>query len=230
MKEKKLLIEARNLSKSYQRAQGNLQALSEINLEVYAGDSVAVMGPSGSGKSTLLHLLGCLDHPTSGTYFFNQQDVLSLDDTTLSSMRASQIGFVFQSHYLIPHLTVYENLQVPFQYQKESLSNKKIKERIAKVIEYIGLQKRVDHYPSQLSGGESQRVAIARALVIEPLIILADEPTGNLDSENGKSVLKIFSDLNANGTTLLIVTHAFDVAAICQRTVKMKDGRQEKNK
>jgi putative ABC transport system ATP-binding protein len=218
-------IYVENLSKSYLLEHGKIHALRNINLKIDAGQSVAIMGPSGSGKSTLLHLLGCLDRPTEGRYLLNEQDISHLNDAELSLVRASQIGFVFQSFNLISQLNVFENVEVPFLYQTTSLSEKEIQERILFAIERVKLQHRLYHLPSQLSGGEAQRVAIARALAIHPLLILADEPTGNLDTETGQTILQLFQELNTQGVTLVIVTHDQGVADHCQRMVCMQDGQ-----
>jgi putative ABC transport system ATP-binding protein len=218
------LVHVENLSKCYRLGQGTVQALRQIDLKITSGESVAIMGPSGSGKSTLLHVLGCLDSPTNGRYLLNDQDVSSLSDSQLSLLRASQIGFVFQSFNLIPQLNVFENVEVPFFYRTLPLSEKETHQRVLYAIERVKLQHRIYHLPSQLSGGETQRVAIARALAIHPLLILADEPTGNLDTETGYTILQLFQELHAQGTTLIIVTHDEQVAAHCQRTVHMRDG------
>lgn len=218
------LVSIKNLSKSYRLEHGIVHALRHIDFTIDEGESIAIMGPSGSGKSTLLHLLGCLDSPTTGSYFLNNQDVSSLSDSALSTLRASQIGFVFQFFNLIPQLNVFENIEVPFLYQSAPLTSKEIKQRIFHAIEQVKLEHRIDHLPFQLSGGEAQRVAIARALAIDPLLILADEPTGNLDTETGKAILKLFQKLNEQGTTLVIVTHDPHVAAYCKRIIYMQDG------
>lgn len=219
-----LLVDIKQISKSYQLEHGLFYALRGVNLQIYAGESVAIMGPSGSGKSTLLHILGCLDRATEGSYILNGQDTLRLNDGKLACLRASQIGFVFQSFNLIPQLNVFENIEVPFLYRSINLPQKEIEQRILYSIERVRLQHRLHHLPSQLSGGESQRVAIARALAIQPLLILADEPTGNLDSETGRTILELFQELNGQGATLVIVTHDPNVAAHCQRIVHMQDG------
>lgn len=219
------LVYVENLSKAYQLGHGIVHALRQIELKIDSGQSVAIMGASGSGKSTLLHLLGCLDRPTTGRYLLNNQDVSSLSDAQLAILRASQIGFVFQSFNLIPQLNVFENVEVPFLYQSHPLSEEAIHQRIIYAIERVKLQHRLYHLPSQLSGGETQRVAIARALAIHPLLILADEPTGNLDTETGKTILQLFRELNEQGVTLVIVTHDERVGANCQRIVRMQDGQ-----
>lgn len=223
---KPLIVQLKNFSKSYVCAQDHVvHALRQVNLQIEAGESVAIMGPSGSGKSTLLHLLGCLDRPTTGHYLLNNQDVSDLDDTQLALLRASQIGFVFQSFNLIPQLNVFENIEVPFLYQPIPLPEQEVHQRILTAIERVKLQHRLYHLPSQLSGGETQRVAIARALAIQPLLVLADEPTGNLDTETGKTILQLFQELNVQGVTLIMVTHDEKVGEHCRRMVRMRDGQ-----
>ncbi len=218
----KPLVDIQNLSKHYRMGHGVVEALRNVSLKIYSGESVAMMGPSGSGKSTLMHLLGCLDKPTSGEYLLNGQNVASLSDAALAQLRASQIGFVFQSFNLIPQLDVYENVEVPFLYQNPCHPD--YQTNILKSIDRVGLSHRLHHLPSELSGGEMQRVAIARALAINPLLVLADEPTGNLDSETGKQILGLFQELNEQGVTLLMVTHDPYVGEHCKRLVKMRDG------
>lgn len=217
------IVDARKLTKSYPMGHGIVHALREVDFKVFRGESVAIMGASGSGKSTLMHLLGCLDAPTAGKYFLDKQDVSHLSDKELASIRSSKIGFVFQSFNLIPQLTVYENVEIPFLYQ--DCSQQEVEKRVIQSLERVGLSHRLAHRPCELSGGEMQRVAIARALAIEPLLILADEPTGNLDSETGQSILNLFKTLNDQGVTLVMVTHDKVVGANCQRIVEMKDGR-----
>ncbi len=217
------LIQLVKTHKSYLMGHGTVHALKEVDLTISSGEMVAIMGPSGSGKSTLMHLLGCLDRPTSGRYYFNGKDISTYDDRTLSHLRATSIGFVFQSFNLIPQLNVYENVEVPFLYRDRRLA--KDRDSILSAIERVGLKHRVHHRPSQLSGGEMQRVAIARALAINPLLVLADEPTGNLDSETGETILKLFQDLNVLGVTIILVTHDPKVADHCKRTLRMRDGR-----
>jgi putative ABC transport system ATP-binding protein len=223
------LIQVENLCKSYRIGDGDVYALKHINLKISSGELIALMGPSGSGKSTLLHLLGCLDCPSEGHYLLNSQDISLLNDTELSLIRASRIGFVFQTFNLIPQLNVFENIEIPFLYQSFSLTESEIHQRILLAVEKVKLQHRLYHLPSQLSGGETQRVAIARALAIEPLLILADEPTGNLDTETGQTILQLFQELNEKGTTLVIVTHDKHVAAHCKRVVHMCDGKIVEN-
>ncbi len=217
------IIDIQKLSKSYKIGTGLVEALKGIDLKIYKGDSLAIMGASGSGKSTLLHLLGCLDTPTEGKYFLDQEDITTLSENQLAAIRAFKIGFVFQSFNLIAQLTVLENVAIPFLYQREE-SEAFVLEAITEALTRVGLSHRLHHHPSQLSGGEMQRVAIARALAIKPLLILADEPTGNLDSANGKAILNLFEELNAQGVTLVIVTHDPSVGARAKRLVKMQDG------
>lgn len=223
------LVEVKNLSKSYSFHNGAIEVLKEINLEICSGEFIAVMGPSGSGKSTLLHLLGCLDRATKGVYLLNNQDVSRLNDTELAIHRASRIGFIFQSFNLIPQLNVFQNLKIPFLYQPHLLEEEVVEGRILKAMEKVKLTHRMHHLPSQLSGGEMQRAAIARALAIEPLLILADEPTGNLDTETGKIILQLFEELNEQGATLIMVTHNEEIAARSQRKIYLKDGYIDKN-
>lgn len=217
------IIKTVSLTKSYPMGHGVVHALRNVDLSIYAGDSVAIMGASGSGKSTLLHLLGCLDTPSEGKYFLDQQDVSDLSDQELALIRSRKIGFVFQSFNLIPQLSVYENVEIPFLYQKKM--PELINVRILESLKRVGLSHRVHHKPNELSGGEMQRVAIARALAINPLLILADEPTGNLDSETGKTILKLFTDLNSQGVTLIMVTHDKNVGDHCKRIIRMQDGK-----
>lgn len=215
------LVKVKDLSKSYPMEHGTVQALKQVDVEIYPGEMVAIMGPSGSGKSTLLQLLGCLDKPSTGNYFLDSQDISNLNDTELSFIRATKIGFVFQSFNLIQQLSVYDNVEVPFLYRPEYVN---ARELILQSVKRVGLSHRLDHLPFQLSGGETQRAAIARALAINPLLILADEPTGNLDSETGKTILKLFQDLNEQGSTIIMVTHDENVGAHCRRIIRMRDG------
>lgn len=211
------------LRKSYQLGSSELQVLRGIDLCVKAGEHIAIMGPSGSGKSTLLNILGCLDRPTQGRYVLGGEDVSQLDDDDLSLIRGARIGFIFQSFNLIEQLNVIENIEIPMYYQgwheRESL------ERARELAAMVGLAHRIKHHPSELSGGERQRVAIARALSNDPLILLADEPTGNLDSENGAAILKLLLSLHEQGKTLIIVTHDVSVAQRAEKVVHILDGR-----
>ena len=210
----------------YQLGSLELFALRDLDLSIEQGEYVAIMGPSGSGKSTLLNVLGCLDRPTSGTYQIGGEDVSKLDDDELSKIRGSRIGFVFQSYNLIAQLNVIENIEVPMFYK--GFSEHDSAERAKELAAMVGLGDRIKHRPSELSGGEQQRVAIARALANKPLIILADEPTGNLDSESGADIMNILGDLHKRGTTLIIVTHDDHVAARTKRSVHLLDGRIER--
>lgn len=218
----KALVEVKNLGKAYKMEHGLVQALDQVDLQIFSGEMVAIMGPSGSGKSTLLHLLGCLDKPTTGHYFLSSMDIAKLDDNQLAFIRATKIGFVFQSFNLIQQLSVYDNVEVPFLYRPERVD---AKELILQSVARVGLSHRLYHLPYQLSGGETQRVAIARALAINPLLILADEPTGNLDSETGSRILQLFQELNAQGATIIMVTHDEQVGSHCQRIIRMRDGK-----
>lgn len=219
------LIQTENLSHTFALKHGDVHALKQINLNIAFGQTLAIMGPSGSGKSTLLNLIGCLERPSKGHYWFNHQDVHQLNDEKLASLRATQIGFVFQSFNLIPHLNVLENVQVPFSYRHPPLPPKIVKEKTLSAIANVKLDHRLNHLPCQLSGGECQRVAIARALAIGPLLILADEPTGNLDRETGKTILQIFQELNdRQNITLVIATHDQYVADHCEKILHMYDG------
>jgi len=220
------IVTIENLCKVYQLGSLELFALRGLDLSIEQGEYVAIMGPSGSGKSTLLNVLGGLDKPTSGTYHIGGEDVSKLDDDDLSKIRGSRIGFVFQSYNLIAQLNVIENIEVPMFYKGFSEHDSAARARELAAI--VGLGDRIKHRPSELSGGQQQRVAIARALANKPLIILADEPTGNLDTESGADILNILGDLHKRGTTLIIVTHDDHVAARTERSVHLLDGRIER--
>jgi len=211
------------LCKSYELGTMELKVLRDIELTINNGDYVAIMGPSGSGKSTLLNMIGCLDRPTSGDYWLGGQNVSLLDDDQLSLIRGARIGFIFQSFNLINQLNVVENIEVPMYYQ--GCSEHESAKRAVELAEMVGLGDRLDHRPSELSGGQQQRVAIARSLANDPLIILADEPTGNLDSESGAEILKILMDLHKRGKTLIVVTHDEGIAENAGRVVELFDGR-----
>ena len=211
------------LCKSYLLGTVELQALRNIDLTIKSGEYVAIMGPSGSGKSTLLNLLGCLDTPTSGSYNLAGQDVSTLDDNQLSLIRGSRIGFIFQSYNLIQQLNVIENIEVPMYYQ--GFSERDSARRASELATMVGLGDRVKHRPTELSGGQQQRVAIARAMANDPVIILADEPTGNLDSESGAEILNILVRLHQQGKTLIVVTHDENIATSTERIIHLFDGR-----
>jgi len=215
-----------NLVKNYYLEAVVVRALQEVTLSFDGADFVALMGPSGSGKSTLLNLLGCLDKPTSGHYFLGEEDVSQLDDDRLSEVRSQYIGFIFQSYNLLAQYTVVENIEVPLLYQGCRL-NDETRQRCIRLAGLVGLGDRLDHRPMQLSGGQQQRVAIARALVNDPHVILADEPTGNLDSRTSDEIMQLLSDLNRAGKTIIMVTHENDIAAWARRVVRMRDGRVE---
>ena len=211
-----------NLTKAYHLKGGTVHALRGVSFDVPQGDYVAIMGPSGSGKSTLLNLLGCLDRPTSGRLLLGEDNVGQMDDDQLSMIRASRIGFVFQSYNLIAQLTVLENIEVPLYYSGQL--QQEDKDRVQELAEMVGLGDRLDHRPVQLSGGQQQRVAIARSMINNPYFILADEPTGNLDSVTTEEILAIFDKLNAEGRTIIMVTHEDEVARRARRTVRLRDG------
>lgn len=216
------MVHAIGIKKEYMKGTSPVSVLKSIDISVNMGEFVAIMGPSGSGKSTLMHILGCLDRPTAGKYLFNGIDVLNTTDNALSQLRAKNIGFVFQTFNLLADLNVYENVELPFHYS--TLDGGQIKARVMRSVEEVNLRHRVKHKPSELSGGEMQRVAIARALAIEPKLILADEPTGNLDSESSDEILKLFKIIHAKGATIIIVTHDREVAKQAQAIKQMKDG------
>lgn len=215
------VVDVQKLGRSYKMGESaTVNALKKIDFQVQEGEMVAIMGPSGSGKSTLLHILGCLDRPSTGSYFLNGQKVTEMSDNALSQVRSTQIGFVFQSFNLLPELTVEQNVSLPFSYH----TKKPAQEVISKAIERVGLAHRKRHLPTELSGGEMQRTSIARAIAIDPLIILADEPTGNLDRETSSSILTLFRELNAQGATVILITHDAFVAKHCKRLIEMRDG------
>jgi putative ABC transport system ATP-binding protein len=216
------IIRLVDIHKTYHLGEVKVHALRGVNLEIQEGSYVAIMGPSGSGKSTMLNLLGCLDRPTSGHYFLGGEDVARLSDDAISAVRGKRLGFVFQSYNLIHQLTVIENIHVPLFYQGRDLSE--TEEHCRRLAELVGLAGRLDHRPKQLSGGQQQRVAIARSLVNDPLMILADEPTGNLDSKTGTEILALFDQLHAAGKTIVLVTHGAEVAERAQRVIHMRDG------
>ena len=211
-----------DLRKDYVLKSETVHALRGVSFDVPRGDYVAIMGPSGSGKSTLLNLLGCLDRPTSGRLLLGEDDVAQLDDDSLSHIRASRIGFIFQSYNLIPQLTVLENIEVPLYYQGRI--TRADKRRCEELATMVGLGERLQHRPAQLSGGQQQRVAIARSLINDPYFLLADEATGNLDSVTTEEILNIFERLNQEGRTIIMVTHEDEVAAVAKRTIRLRDG------
>jgi putative ABC transport system ATP-binding protein len=220
-----VLVELRDVRKVYSRGLREVTALTGLSLEIQEGEFVAIMGPSGSGKSTLLSILGCLDLPTSGSYVLGGTEVLGLDDDALSRIRNERIGFVFQSFHLIPQLTVAENVETPLLYR--GLSEAESRRRALRSLEWVGLLPRAEHRPAELSGGEAQRAAVARALVTEPRILLADEPTGNLDTATGEEVAGLLEQLHRDGRTVILVTHNEALGQRARRVVRIRDGHVE---
>jgi len=218
-----MLISIRNLRKIYRMGEVEVRALDGLDLEVEAGEYLAIMGPSGSGKSTLMNLIGCLDTPTSGEYILNNQRVSDLDDGELASIRNHEIGFVFQTFNLLARATALANVELPLIYARVPARERHRRAREA--LEKVGLGDRVKHQPNELSGGQQGRVAVARALINDPSILLADEPTGNLDSRTSAEIMELFDELNAAGNTLIVVTHEEDIAAHARRIVRMLDGK-----
>jgi len=222
------LIHLENIIKVYKLGEIELQVLKGITMSVAPGELVALMGASGSGKSTLMNILGCLDRPTSGRYWLDGRDITDLSVNERARIRNKFIGFVFQNFNLLSRTSALENVLMPLTYAHENISEKAMKERAIKLLEKVGLGDRMDHFPSQLSGGQQQRVAIARALINNPRLLLADEPTGNLDSKTSVEILKMFQDLNKNeGLTILLVTHDPNVAQYAQREIRIRDGMIE---
>lgn len=216
------VIELRGVEKHYQMGDTLVKALHGVDLKIFPGDYISILGPSGCGKSTMLNILGCLDQPSVGQYFLDGLDVSKLSDDDLSQVRGKKLGFIFQSYNLIQQLTVVENIEVPLYYQ--GVSEKESREIAVELATRVGLGKRLDHRPTELSGGQQQRVAIARALSNDPSVILADEATGNLDSKSGGDILEIFDGLNAEGKTLILITHDEGMSQRTSRTIRLKDG------
>ncbi|AWM18433.1 ABC transporter ATP-binding protein [Bacillus inaquosorum] len=216
------MLTLNNISKSYKLGKEEVPILKHINLTVQAGEFLAIMGPSGSGKSTLMNIIGCLDRPTSGTYTLDQIDILKGKDGALADIRNESIGFVFQTFHLLPRLTALQNVELPMIYNK--VKKKERRQRAYEALEKVGLKDRVSYKPPKLSGGQKQRVAIARALVNQPRFILADEPTGALDTKSSEQILSLFSELHQEGKTIIMITHDPDVARKADRTVFIRDG------
>lgn len=222
---KKRIIRAKNVTKIYEMGDFNVVALNNVSLEIKTGEFIAIMGPSGSGKSTLMNILGCLDRPTKGRYLLNGEDISNLDKTQLAIIRNQQIGFVFQSYNLLPRTSALENVLVPLFYDRRSERTEEENTALAQeTLEAVGLSDRIDHMPHELSGGQQQRVAIARAMVNDPVLILADEPTGNLDSKAGNEIMELLEDLHQRGRTIVMVTHEPGVAEFAERIIKFHDG------
>lgn len=217
-----VLIKTSGLKKVYKMGDRNLHAIDGVDIEIKTGECVAIMGASGSGKSTLMHLLGCLDKPSEGDYWLMGKNIHEMDDRALAEMRGHHIGFVFQAFNLIPQLTVLENVLLPFMYREMPAETPG---KALEILARVGLKHRIYHPSNNLSGGEMQRVAIARALIINPLLILADEPTGNLDAKTGLAILELLNELAKKGVTVIIVTHDPHVATHCERTIRMSDGK-----
>jgi putative ABC transport system ATP-binding protein len=217
-----LLIELRDISKIYTVGTEEVPAVRSISLSVPEEEYLAIMGPSGSGKSTLMNIIGCLDTPTSGSYLLKRREVATLDDDELAEIRSSEIGFVFQTFNLLPRMTTFQNVELPLIYSRSPRADRA--EKVWKVLDAVGLRERALHRPNELSGGQRQRVAIARALINNPSIILADEPTGNLDSNTGEEIMQIFGDLNRAGNTIILVTHEQYIADHANRVIKLLDG------
>ncbi len=219
------IVQLEEIHKTYDSGEVPVHAVRGVTLDIIGGEFVAVMGASGSGKSTLMNLLGCLDRPTKGRYLLGGTDVSALDRNQLADLRNQKLGFVFQGFNLLARTTARENVELPMLYGRRRFTSREIRERALRSLNMVGLSDRADHFPSQLSGGQQQRVAIARALINDPQIILADEPTGNLDSKTAIEIMGVFQKLNEQGITLVMVTHELDIAHYCKRNLIMRDGR-----
>ncbi len=224
MEASRSLISVKDLSRTYKMGEIEFYALRGVSLEIQKGDFAAVMGPSGSGKSTFMNLLGCLDHPTGGSYFLDGVDVLKLSKNQLAELRNQKIGFIFQSFNILARTSAIENVELPMLYNNK-LNTKERKEKAMAALKSVGLADRADHLPSQLSGGQQQRVAIARSLVNDPVVIMADEPTGNLDTRSSYEIMDIFQQLNEKGITIIMVTHETDIAQFARTNILFRDGQ-----
>jgi len=224
----KNIIQTEDLTKVYGMGDAQVRALDEVSLEIKENEFVAIMGPSGSGKSTLMNIIGCLDRPTSGRYALAGENVSDLNKNQLAVIRNQRIGFIFQSYNLLPQTTALENVMLPLLYSRDgTINTAQQKKKALDVLNTVGLADRVDHKPQELSGGQAQRVAIARALVNDPVLILADEPTGNLDTRSGDEIMAVMSELHSQGRTIVMVTHADEIAVYAQRIIRFRDGRIE---
>jgi putative ABC transport system ATP-binding protein len=221
------LIEVRDLWKTYVMGSEEIHALRGVSIQIERGEYVAIMGPSGSGKSTLMNLIGCLDTPTKGSYLLNEKQVSQMNDNELAQIRNEEIGFVFQTFNLLPRASALQNVELPLVYAGVATSDRKARAKAA--LEKVELGSRMSHKPNELSGGQRQRVAIARALVNNPSILLADEPTGNLDSKTGSEIMALFARLHQAGNTIVLVTHEAEIAAFAHRTIHLRDGQVEKD-
>jgi len=223
-----VLISAKNLTKKYGEAPNETVALENVSIEIQNGEFTAIIGPSGSGKSTLMHILGCLDKPTEGVYFFRGREVSKLSDNSLAEIRNKQIGFVFQFFNLLPRTSALKNAELPLLYA--GVDKEERHKKALKILSSLGLSERVNSTPGQLSGGEQQRVAIARALINNPSVIFADEPTGNVDTKTSREIMKIFQSLNKKGNTIIVITHDPEVATYASRIITVRDGKVESDK
>ena len=218
------LIKLVSIKKSYSAGPNKFEALKGVDLSIEKGEFVAIMGPSGSGKSTMMHIIGCLDSPTSGTYFLKDKNVAKMKDADLARVRNEDIGFVFQAFNLLPRISVEQNVRLPFSYNKKQIPIEEQNRRVEQALKMVGLFDKRRNKSNELSGGQIQRTAIARSLILDPAMILADEPTGNLDTKTGEEIMKVFKELNAKGHTIVLVTHEEDIAQNAKRIIKLKDG------